>query len=120
VKRFDVNTGALQGGVEIDSTLVFVLPFIKKGFFTCDVRMILPKFCERCHISDSSPCVKTYRVGVERHPRVGGAREVRDTPSGRSGEAVSLERSDGRRFAPDSTRSTQLRPDGRREAPTID
>jgi hypothetical protein len=39
-------------------------------------------------------CWSTTSIGarVERHPRVGGAHVVRDTPSGRSGEAVSLER----------------------------
>ncbi|MBK8185037.1 MAG: hypothetical protein IPK63_19935 [Candidatus Competibacteraceae bacterium] len=43
---------------------------------------------------------------------------MRDTPSGRSGEAVSLERGfDGARAG--QTPFDQLRPDGRREAPTI-
>ena len=54
--------------------------------------------------------INPYRGGVERHPRVGGAHGVRDTSSGRSGEAVSLERRDGRRFAPDKPRSINSAP----------
>ena len=45
---------------------------------------------------------------VERHPRVGIAHEVGDTPSGRSGEAVSLQRGfDGARAGEPEVGSTR-------------
>ena len=56
---------------------------------------------------------------VERHPRAGVAHEVGDTSSGRSGEAVSLQRGfDGARA--ENPQFDNSRPVRRREAPTND